>query len=55
MARIIMKVDGTKDSGFYLSLVDTGSTFVVLPEQECVELGLIRDKNGRVVNLRTGG
>jgi predicted aspartyl protease len=53
MARIFIKVQGRQDSATYRALVDTGSTFVVIPENDCINLGLIQ--TGKKVNLMTGG
>lgn len=53
MARIFIKVQGRQNSATYRALVDTGSTFVVIPEIDCTNLGLV-DTTKRV-SLRTGG
>jgi predicted aspartyl protease len=53
MARIFIKVQGRHDSATYRALVDTGSTFVVIPENDCLNLGLIQ--TDKKVNLMTGG
>lgn len=53
MARIFIKVQGRQNSATYRALVDTGSTFVVIPENDCINLGLIH--TGKMVSLRTGG
>jgi predicted aspartyl protease len=53
MARIFIKVQGRQDSATYRALVDTGSTFVVIPENDCLNLGLIQ--TDKKVNLMTGG
>jgi predicted aspartyl protease len=53
MARIFIGVQGRQNSASYRALVDTGSTFVVIPENDCINLGLTH--TGRKANLRTGG
>jgi predicted aspartyl protease len=53
MARLFVKVQGRQDSATYRALVDTGSTFVVIPENDCINLGLIT--TSKRVSLRTGG
>lgn len=53
MARIFIRVKGLKGSAIYLSLVDTGSTYTVLPEADCLNLGLVGGK--KIVHLRTAG
>ena len=51
MARVPIFVEGLRGSRYYMALVDTGSTHVVLPEADCEELGLI--DTGRLAHLRT--
>jgi len=53
MARIFIKVQGRQNSATYRALVDTGSTFVVIPESDCINLGLVQ--TGKKVSLMTGG
>jgi predicted aspartyl protease len=53
MARIFIKVQGRQNSATYRALVDTGSTFVVIPENDCLNLGLIQ--TDKKVSLMTGG
>jgi len=36
MVRIPVTVEGSLGSADYLGLVDTGSTYVILPERDCV-------------------
>jgi predicted aspartyl protease len=42
MIRIPVMVEGTHGSANYLGLVDTGSSYVILPERDCLNLGLVK-------------
>jgi len=53
MVRIPVVVEGSFGSASYLGLVDTGSTYVILPERDCVNLGLVRDEKRRKVLILT--
>ena len=53
MARVFIRVEGLKGGSIYLSLVDTGSTYTVLPEADCLNLGLVGGE--KIVRLRTAG
>jgi len=53
MARMLIRVEGSRGSAIYLSLVDTGSTYTALPESDCTNLGLV--KGEKIVQLRTAG
>jgi len=53
MVRIPVVVEGLLGSATYLGLVDTGSTYVILPERDCVNLGLVRDEERRKVLILT--
>jgi predicted aspartyl protease len=53
MVRIPIVVEGSLGSANYLGLVDTGSTYVILPERDCVNLGLVRDEKRRKVLILT--
>jgi len=53
MVRIPVEVEGSLGSANYLGLVDTGSTYVILPERDCVNLGLVRDEKRRKVLILT--
>ena len=53
MVRIPVLVEGSLGSASYLGLVDTGSTYVILPERDCVNLGLVRDVKRRKVLILT--
>ncbi|KXB02042.1 hypothetical protein AKJ44_01500 [candidate division MSBL1 archaeon SCGC-AAA261F17] len=53
MARILVRIEGMRGSAIYLFLVDTGSTYTTLPENDCVNLGLV--KSEKIVHLRTAG
>jgi len=53
MVRIPVVVEGSFGSANYLGLVDTGSTYVILPERDCVNLGLVRDEKRRKVLILT--
>ena len=53
MVRIPVVVEGSFGSANYLGLVDTGSTYVILPEMDCVNLGLVRDEKRRKVSILT--
>jgi predicted aspartyl protease len=53
MVRVPVVVEGSFGSVNYLGLVDTGSTYVVLPERDCVNLGLVRDVQRRKVMILT--
>lgn len=46
-------VEGSLGSADYLGLVDTGSSFVILPEGDCENLGLVRDEKRRKVLILT--
>src|SRR3989337_1633405 len=50
---IIVRVDCSLGSAEYLGLVDTGSSFVILPEGDCENLGLVRDEKRRKVLILT--
>jgi predicted aspartyl protease len=53
MVRISVVVEGSFGTANYLGLVDTGSTYVILPERDCVNLGLVRDEKRRKVSILT--
>jgi len=53
MVRIPVVIEGSLGSANYLGLVDTGSTYVILPERDCVNLGLLRDEKRRKVLILT--
>jgi predicted aspartyl protease len=53
MVRIPIAVEGSLGTANYLGLVDTGSTYVILPERDCVNLGLVRDEKHRKVLIMT--
>jgi clan AA aspartic protease (TIGR02281 family) len=53
MVRIPVVVRGSLGEANYLGLVDTGSTYVILPERDCVNLGLARDEKRRKVSILT--
>jgi len=53
MVRIPIVVEGSLGSANYLGLVDTGSTYVILPERDCLNLGLARDEKRRKVLILT--
>jgi clan AA aspartic protease (TIGR02281 family) len=53
MIRIPVIVKGSFGEANYLGLVDTGSTYVILPERDCVNLGLARDEKHRKVLILT--
>lgn len=53
MVRIPVVVEGSFGSADYLGLVDTGSSFVILPERDCENIGLVRDKKRRKVLILT--
>lgn len=53
MVRIPVVVEGSFGSANYLGLVDTGSTYVILPERDCENLGLLRDEKRRKVLILT--
>lgn len=53
MVRIPVVVEGSLGAANYLGLVDTGSSYVVLPERDCVNLGLVRDEKRRRVLILT--
>jgi clan AA aspartic protease (TIGR02281 family) len=53
MVRVPVVVEGSFGSANYLGLVDTGSTYVILSERDCVNLGLFRDEKRRKVSILT--
>lgn len=53
MIRIPVLVEGSLGSANYLGLVDTGSTYVILPERDCMNLGLSRDEQRRKISILT--
>ncbi len=53
LVRVPVVVEGSLGSAHYLGLVDTCSTYVILPERDCVNLGLVRDENRRKVLILT--
>ena len=53
MVRVPVVVEGSLGTAKYLGLVDTGSTYVILPERDCANLGLVRDETHRKALILT--
>lgn len=55
LAWLFVRVRGAKGSAVYRACVDTGATYCVLSEVDCINLGLIRKGKDRVVLMTVKG